>query len=64
MKTSNQGGFNSGPLDPVTSVHDGFNNVDLPSTSGVRPSTISNNRSLMDNPEEHLKIGLFIPAWF
>lgn len=41
MKTSTQGGFISGILDPVSSVHDGFNSMDLPSTSGVVPSTIS-----------------------
>lgn len=62
MKTSTQGGFSSGILDPVSSVHDGFNNMDLPSTSVVRPSTISNGRSLMDNPEDQFKIGLFMPA--
>lgn len=43
MKSSTHGGFSSGPLDPVSEVHDGFNNMDLPSTSGERPSTVSNS---------------------
>lgn len=41
MKTGTQGGFISGILDPVSSVHDSFNSMDLPSTSGVVTSTIS-----------------------
>lgn len=64
LKTSTRGGFSSGLLDPVSVVHNGFNNMDLPFISVVRPSTISNSRSFMDNPEEQLKIGFFMPAWY